>query len=197
MTIGHEGDQPELSGVSRTFRVKRLSLVEINDLIVYQEGLLVSDPDSFAFKLSLNVSQMNWEKRFGAKRIPLSYKGVRPEDVEKLLGSTGVPILRKISGIINLAAIEWEWSLEALEVRWPNEPEIENIGNVLVVTRVPSSQFGRADYIMKSLRHEVEAFSSLSEGDRLILDKGIRFSIEPVALPKPNENFGKNPQEQR
>ena len=187
--MGHEGDQPGLPGEFRAIMVKRLSPAEMNDLIVIQEGNLASDPDSFAFQLALDMTRKNWEKRFGMKRIPLSYEGVRPEDVEKLLGSSGLETLRKISGIINVAAVEGKWPLEALGVYRQIDPEIEDMKNVLVVLRLRTS-FDEADKILKSFYPEIQNLAdSLSDGDRSVCNR-INFDIEPVVPPEQNKNLG-------
>ena len=208
MTIEHEGDQLGLPGEFRQIMAERLSQTQLNDYIVMQEEMLAGEPDSFAYKLALDMSRKNWENRFGMKRISLSYPdtvsryayvGTSPDDVPKLLGPTGLTILRKVSGLINVAAVEGKWPLEALEVHRQIDPEIddEDMKSVLLALKLRTSSFDEADKILKSFYPELQNFNdSLSDDDRSVFNR-INFDVELVIPPKPNENFGQNPQEQR
>ena len=161
--------------------------IEMNDIIMDGEELLARDPDSFAYKASLNALQLGWEKLFGMKRIPLSYVGILPDDVAKLIGPTGPAMLRKISGMVNVASVERKWPLEALEAYGQTDPEIEDMKNVLVVLKLRTS-FDQADEILKSFYPKLDDFAnSLSGDERLVVAHGIFFDIA-VVPPEPNEN---------
>ncbi len=199
MAIGHEGVAPGLPEEA-PMRTIRHDPVELNDLIMIEEDMLASDPNSFAYQLGLRSVNARWKKLFGTERIPLSYPdtvrmyayvGTSSDDVAQLLGPTSPAILRKISGLINVAAVEDKWPLEALEVHLQTDPEIEDLDgkDVLLVLKLRTS-FDKADEMLKSLYPKLETFkNSLSDDERLIFTNGIFFDVESVVPPEPNENL--------
>jgi hypothetical protein len=156
------------------------SLRDLEEVLLTQTRLLASDPDSYACQLSVRSVELHGKKLLDFERIPLRYVGALPDDVAQLLGTTGLAILGHISDLIKSAALERGWPLEALEVRWQTDPEIEHVGHVIVVLRLRTS-FDRADAILKSLYPEIDTLAGYLSGDeQSVLNNRIYFDVEAV-----------------
>lgn len=180
---------PERLPEATRIETMRQSLVELNGLIEAQEQKLASDPNCLSYQFDLSGSQRRWEELSGMKRIPLSYKGTFPHSVAQLLGARGFTMLGEICGIVNLAAVEGKWPLEALEVHRQTDPEIEDkdMKSVVLVLKLRTS-FDEADKMLKSLYPKLETHYPPGTADWSVLAKDIDFDIEPVAPPEPSDS---------
>lgn len=156
------------------------SLRDLEGVLQTQTRLLASEPGSLAYQLIVRSLALRRENLLGFECIPLRYVGTLPDDVAQLLGPTGLTILGHISDLIKSGAQESGWPLEALEVRWPFDPEIERITNIILVLRLRTS-LDRADEILESLYPEIQNLAdSLSGAARSVVTNRIYFDIETV-----------------
>jgi len=115
-----------------------------------------------------------------ARPIEISY--LNRAAVETLLGSQGKHVLEKMLSLVKSSAVELDWPLDRVEVRYVRDPEVEDWEYVLLLL-VFTCDFDTADKHLHELYNQTDMLSSkLNDEDQEVLRRMIFFDIKTEAI---------------
>lgn len=100
--------------------------------------------------------------------------------VEELVGSKGMAVLNRVTGLIMAVSGERGWPLVKIEVAQLNDAEVEDWRYVLV-TPVFSSSFEEADKHLRAIYEDVDSLAHALDTDgQDILRRKVFFDVRPT-----------------
>jgi len=114
-----------------------------------------------------------------ARPIEITY--LNQKLVEGLLGNNGKYVLEQVLKVVKDVALETDWPLDRIDIRYVRDPEVKDWEYVLLLL-VFSCDFDTADRHLHELYNQLDMLTAkLSDKEQKILQRMIFFDIETKA----------------